>query len=78
MFKLEIKPVWVSKKRSAKSNEEAPITNPPIIDIDSAEAAAERLGKKAVIGAVVVVAATAAAGAVATIAVHAFDHAINR
>ena len=77
---IDVKPKFHlgRKKVTTDATPEVPFTLPPIIDIDAAEAAAERLGKKIVIGAAAVAVVTIAASTLGHLAVLAFDHQLNK
>lgn len=77
---FDIKPRLVRKQKTVATPEttEVPFTIPPIIDLDAAEAAAERLGKKVVIGAAAIAVVTIAAATLGNVIVIAFDHQLNK
>lgn len=75
IFKPEVKITFFPRK---DKNAETLINEPSVDYIAAAEAAATRVGKKAVIGATVVSVATVAAATLGSIAVIAVNHALNK
>jgi len=75
IFKPEVKVTLFPKKTKT---DETPISEPNIDYIAAAEEAAARLGKKLVIGAIVVTVTTVAAATLGSITTEAVKHALNK
>lgn len=75
IFKPEVKVTLFPKKTKT---DETPISEPTIDYVAAAEEAAARLGKKLVIGAVIVTVTTVAAATLGSIATKAVEHALNK
>jgi hypothetical protein len=75
IFKPEVKITLFPKKTK---NNETPISEPNVDYVAAAEEAAARLGKKLVIGAVIVTVSTVAAATLGSIATEAVKHALNK
>jgi hypothetical protein len=76
IFKPEVKVTLFPKK--TKKTDEIPIEEPTVDYVAAAEAAAGRLGKQLVIGAIVVSVASIAAATLGSIAITAVDHALTK
>ena len=77
MFKPEITVTLFPRKKKA-TTDSAPVTEPKVDYVAAAEEAAVRLGKKLVIGAVVVTVSTVVAATIGAIAVEATKSALNK
>lgn len=77
MLKPEIH-ITLFGRRKPKGDNTTPVEEPTVDYVKEAEEAAERIGKKAVLGATVVSVATVAAATIGTIAVKAFEHHLTK
>ena len=77
MLKPEITVTLFPRKKKA-TKDSAPVNEPTVDYVAAAEEAAARLGKKLVIGAVVVTVSTVAAATLGNIATEAVKHALNK